>query len=387
MSTQTLACGAGYQWTTSTTCQSGQLCDSSAGSTHGTCLPVITECADHGPGDQVCIVGALRACGPDLVSSSLVDACGTADGACARCKPVTLISGRTVPGSIAVDEMSVYWLEGGSGTGAFSTTLDGSGAATPLGTTSILNSAWSVAVDMTNLYAVSAMRTPADAGSGAAITPIAVPLQGGTATPLDSSGAGAESTYGVLAIDDASVYWSAPGYSGGAILKVAKSGGASTMLASGQGTVYAIAVDAMNVYWTTNSGTVAAAPVDSAGGSMHVLASQLTAPRGIAVMNGAVYWNNAGAGVGTIPSDGGNVTMLASGPGLGGNGGNFAPGIAVDASAVYWADSANGKIMKVPRGGGTPVTVATAYSPLGLAIDTTYVYWAAGDGTIMKIAK
>ena len=131
----TLACGAGYQWTVTTVCPSGQLCDSRPGDTHGTCLPVLPECAEQSPQDHVCIGGELRACGPDLVSSELIDACPTAVGACQRCKPVVLAGGagqQGQPAGIVVDAAYVYWRakNSTSALGVARSPIDGSGGVT-----------------------------------------------------------------------------------------------------------------------------------------------------------------------------------------------------------------------------------------------------------------
>lgn len=67
--------------------------------------------------------------------------------------------------------------------------------------------------------------------------------------------------------------------------------------------------------------------------------------------------------------------------------------IALDASYVYWTDSAdNGSIMKVPLGGGTPTTLATTTlisghsDPMGIALDSSNVYWVdAYGGAVAKV--
>ena len=67
--------------------------------------------------------------------------------------------------------------------------------------------------------------------------------------------------------------------------------------------------------------------------------------------------------------------------------------IAVDAAFVYWTNSARGvanagTVMKVPIGGGTPITLACAQTqPWGIAVDATSVYWTnLSDGTVMKVS-
>jgi hypothetical protein len=44
--------------------------------------------------------------------------------------------------------------------------------------------------------------------------------------------------------------------------------------------------------------------------------------------------------------------------------------------------------MKVPLGGGTPVTVFSGGAPCDLAVDATSVYWTdSAAGTVMKAYK
>jgi hypothetical protein len=86
-----------------------------------------------------------------------------------------------------------------------------------------------------------------------------------------------------------------------------------------------------------------------------------------------------------VPIGGGPTKTLASG--------QYGPrSIAVDATAVYWANSGdnsgNGSAMKMPLDGGTPVTLAADRSaPISIAVDDAFVYWIEGPGTVMKISK
>src|SRR6185437_14800668 len=63
--------------------------------------------------------------------------------------------------------------------------------------------------------------------------------------------------------------------------------------------------------------------------------------------------------------------------------------LAVDATAVYYADTGASTIAKVQKTGGTPTVLATGESNVtAIAVDGTSVYWLGGaTNTIKKVAK
>ena len=55
-------------------------------------------------------------------------------------------------------------------------------------------------------------------------------------------------------------------------------------------------------------------------------------------------------------------------------------GIAVDGTHVYWTECSAYTVMKVPLGGGTPVTLASNQAEVwAIAVDATNVYWTLQD--------
>ena len=121
-----------------------------------------------------------------------------------------------------------------------------------------------------------------------------------------------------------------------------------------------------------------------------VLASGQSSATAIAVNATSVFWTNYGASgaVMKVPIGGGTPTTLASGQ-------ENAAYIAIDDTSVYWTTShqivttKSGTVNKMPISGGTVTTLGTCATsiPTGLAIDATSVYWLCYEGRINKVAK
>jgi sugar lactone lactonase YvrE len=175
-----------------------------------------------------------------------------------------MATGQTSPGSLALSASKAYWTIGlGSGfDGAIMSTdlssMGGSG--TPLLASQGLP--LSIALDATHAY-FTAYQDPSNPNGGAVVR---VPIAGGPRQVLAWEQLRPQS----VNVDDQDVYWvNFGGYNvdntylqnTGTVLRIAPSGGAVTVMASGQNGPLALIVDANNIYWTNSvAGTLVYLP-------------------------------------------------------------------------------------------------------------------------------
>jgi hypothetical protein len=159
-------------------------------------------------------------------------------------------------------------------------------------------------------------------------------------------------------------------------------GGGPVTLASNQALYYsdALAVDAVNVYWTagTSDGRVMAVPIN--GGSVFTFASGQSGAGGIAASGGSVFWtddpSSGPTAVGLVMSaTGGAVATLASA--------QWGPvSIAASGTTAFWTDNNGGTVMRGETG-SAPVTLASGQmNPGAIAVYQSSVYWIASGAIV-----
>jgi hypothetical protein len=181
-----------------------------------------------------------------------------------------------------------------------------------------------------------------------------------------------------LALDATHLYWAAPGSdcSTGKIRKMPKSGGAATTLASDQPNPRNVAVDESRVYFRDACGTGFLRSVPKAGGQLidhGVQVGPSTDARVLGVDAENLYFNDYG--VLRMPKNGGAQVVLDPD--------TFALALVADPGGVYWVGSDAGgyRVYAYHPGDAAPTQLATPTGTgYGLALDATSIYFSAHPG-------
>jgi hypothetical protein len=197
-----------------------------------------------------------------------------------------------------------------------------------------------------------------------------------------------------LAVDGTQVYWYTRGsadlngvsYPEVKVYSVPKGGGnspkkelASVFNARGTG----LALDSDRVYWSTTDDRILSVPKGGNAGPTTVLAQNSgfnLARRSVAVDADRAYWMEGAVDILSIPKSGGAMpTVLATLP-------PDAVLFTTDAKRIYWGDISLGHVSSMPKGGGAPkVLVSGEDQVLGIAVNSSCVYWIASAGNQLRV--
>lgn len=293
-----------------------------------------------------------------VVSGSLVFAGALALLGCADPVPYSaaLVTGEKGITSIATDDFYLYWTKADGSVRRVS--LDGGPPATIVEGRQLPGS---IAVDETHVYWASS-----DGAIERALK------EGGDVESIVEAGHASK-----LVIDASHVYFIADG---GTVQKKAKAGGALTTLATGQTVSSELSLNGVSLIWA-----------NAEGGSVNDLATENGTPRAIvveqpkpqrvAVSGSNVYWSNFGnSTVGVAQRDGSGVQEIVSAE---------APDTVIgDETHVYFSDVKGGVNMASVHGGEAERLGQGPVGKVSLAIDATSIYWAnSADGAIIVRPK
>ncbi len=347
--------------------------------------PDVTPPVDTGPS---CSAAGQIVCGGQCVDGQTDPTnCGGCGHAClgqactaGSCAVVQLSTAFTALGGLTHDASLLYF------TGADGTLRSVAKAGGPTQTiASGLGSPMGVAVDTAYAYvAVQGLNKIAR-----------VTLADGSEVDLATSQPQPEA----VVVDDTNVYWTTygSGAGNGTVMMCAKTGCTTpqTLYAQLQipaaqqyGPSTGLAVDSMNLYFTSLDGGGQLHSYSLAAGTDQILASTYGLPAALALESGVlavVSWGPSGRvfSAPTIPSAG---TVLAAGQ-------VYPLSAALTTSAVYWTVYNPGwdngaQVLKCPLAGclsSGPQILAQGVQPAeGIVVDSTYVYWLSNDGTVNK---
>lgn len=351
-------------------CSGGQTCQ------EGTC-----ECPEDEP--ERC----SERCTDLLTDSDNCGRCGHSchDGGCSdgRCEAITLVTGRSAPWELAVNESGVYWLEEDA---VLATPLDGDAVVVLAEEDEVAKPA-SIAASPSNVYYTNT-------GTDALCTchqrkVMEVPVVGG-GEPHAFAATG--TPWGVTYADGV-VYWCDRGAE---IIYRANEGmgDAPDEIFSGGLSAYPppydLVVDESFVYWGDYSNRVLKhAFSDGYVVELHVLEPPSRVVNQLALGGGYVYWSTGtpttpqattptNSIISKVPIEGGDLVPVVSGL-------TVTPALAADESGVYWSD---GNIKRTRHDGSPTETLVEGENAGFIALDDEFVYWTdATSGKVMKVAK
>jgi hypothetical protein len=307
-----------------------------------------------------------------------------------RCEPQRLTEGLGKIRALALDDTAVYFIS--FDRGSLGRISKGGGAVTfllPEGTTTLPTS---LLLDGPWIYlSAYAPGNTSAANAGAR----RIPRDGGTAEVIDRCNTG----YSV-AVDATNVYWVTADCGSAVVLrrrpKDDPDAAAVVSALPESKTLYSYgfygnaALDETNVYWVNKArvNTLPKADVEDAGpltffdpdaGTKEHFRALAVADRVYALLGHRVLAaTKGGASVTT--------TVLVDAPAIAAE---QAASLILDDTHVYFTQPERGVVARVPRAGGAVETLASGQAkPSALALDASYIYWGnEGDGAIWRVAR
>ncbi len=316
-------------------------------------------------------------------------------GVCAPLPPGVVATGQYAPTAIAVDSENVYWLNSG-------VVVAGGGHLDPevFGGSQVLQCAIGGCGNRPTVLASiseSAASTKAqDPPSGLTIDDRAVYWTDGAGVHACKKGGCAcapqtltgVSTATAVAVSPTDAYFALYLPDAVDVCPLAGCAAGPSSFASDQIAPMAIISDTSSVYWSTIGG-VRQCPLGGCdGGAAHLWEDPgpQTFTMGIAVDADNVYWTNQNGSVYQCAKTNCATTLVTLADGR-----NAPSGIASDGTDVYWSDSAGVVKCAVGGCGGVPTVVAPSASP-AVAVDATHLAFtqlraSETDGWIVVVAK
>jgi hypothetical protein len=180
-----------------------------------------------------------------------------------------------------------------------------------------------------------------------------------------------------MAVDDTDVYWT----TGHELWRTAKAGGGGRVLIAGDDAT-GVALDAANVYWSSDVRASIFQEPKSAKGNRVTLASGQPQPTAVAVDASWGYWvlgmPAPQEGIRRVPIGGGDQQSLAPV--------TWGGRLALDDTFVYFTqvEVGNEFVARVSKDGTGMQMLAMAQAPGGLAVDDTYVWWTDFDASTVS---
>ena len=214
-----------------------------------------------------------------------------------------------------------------------------------------------------------------------------VPVGGGDVEVLASGQDGADS----VVVDGDFVYWT--NYrGGGSVARCPIGGGTTEILDQEEGPYVQIASDGPRVFWSSQGGTITS--FDVATKATAVVAHPVTGGTiwSLATDGTNLYWSEVFSedrvSIVEAPIGGGGASVMAfvaydpsSCPGPGGGG--CESGLATDGENLYVAVDGVGAVESVAVASASEETIASSGAWLGIGVDDACVYWSTVQGAIM----